>query len=388
MRDEDAVRPAAAEMDMEALARNYRAVARRVGPETKIIASVKADAYGHGAVACAERLVAEGAFALATGDLGEATAMRAAGITAPILMFAGVLPSGIPTLLRHGFIPTVYDMDGVDAAANATERDAPIYIKVDCGLGRLGVDLDEAPEFVAWAAARPGVRVEGLYTHLPFADAAGRDWSAANLTGFDALVARLDGAGIRVPVTQAMASSAVLAGLEDTCNAVCVGHLLYGLSPMAPGEADLDGFSPVLATVRARLIHVAHHPIGRDVIIAARYGIGNAMLTGVVPLGVHHGMRAAAPGQTAEVLFRGRRAPVLSVSLEHTTLDLTGADDPKVGEVVTAIGEDGDARIAIEEVAARQGRTPLEVAMTFSRRLPVRDHCPPARDSFPPVRDR
>ncbi len=95
MREEDAVRPAAAGVDLDALARNYREVARRVGPDIKVIASVKADAYGHGAVACAERLVAEGAFALATGDLDEAIAMREAGIEVPILMFAGTLPAGI-----------------------------------------------------------------------------------------------------------------------------------------------------------------------------------------------------------------------------------------------------------------------------------------------------
>lgn len=373
MREEDAIRPAAAGIDLDALARNYREVVLRVGPEVKIIASVKGNAYGHGAVACAERLVAEGAFALATGDLGEAIAMREAGITAPILMFAGTLPAGIGALLRRGLIPTVYNMEGVEAAANATAEEAPVYIKVDCGLGRLGIDLDEAPEFVTWVAGFPGVRVEGVYTHLPFADATGCQWSAANLTGFDALISRLDEAGIQVPVTQAMASSAVLAGLRDSCNAVCVGHLLYGLSPMAPGEADLGGFSPVLAAIRARLIHVAHHPAGRDLAVGGRYGIGNAMVTGVVPMGMHHGMRGAAPGQTAEVLFRGRRTPVLSVSLEHTTIDLTGVEDPRLGEAVTALGSDGDDRITIEEMGERQARAPLEVAMTFSHRLPVRE---------------
>ena len=90
-------------------------------------------------------------------------------------------------------------------------------------------------------------------------------------------------------------------------------------------------------------------------------------------MGMHHGMRGPAPGQVSEVLFRGRRAPVLSVSLEHTTIDLTDAEDPRIGEVVTAIGPDGGERITIEEMGARQTRAPLEVAMTFSRRLPVQE---------------
>lgn len=359
--------------DLDAVERNYREVARRVGPEVKIIASVKADAYGHGALPCARRLAEAGAYALATGDIGEAIAMRAAGIRAPILMFGSYGPAEIGRLLAHDLIPTIYNIEAAEAASRAARGTASVYVKVDCGLGRLGVAVDEAHGFVRRIAGLPKLRVAGLYTHLPFFDAAGRARTEARLPSFESLAASLMRDGIAPLVTQTLASSAVLAGLKDRSNAVCVGHILYGLSSMVPGQADMSAFRPVLREIGSRLIHVAHHPAGRDVAIGGHYGIANAMVTGVIPVGMQHGMRGAMPGATAQVLVRGRRARVMSVSLEHMTLDLSDIDAPALDEEVVVLGGNGPARITLEEIAAWQGRAPLEVAMTFSRRLPARE---------------
>jgi alanine racemase len=118
---------------------------------------------------------------------------------------------------------------------------------------------------------------------------------------------------------------------------------------------------------------VAHHPAGRDVAIGGHYGIANAMVTGVLPVGAQHGFRNAGPDRRAEALIRGQRVKVMSVTLEHTTLDLTGIDSPRLGETVLLLGGDGGARIALDDVAQWQGRPPLETAMTFSKRLPIRE---------------
>lgn len=372
MADTAACQPAWAVIDLEALAHNYREVARRVGSRVKVIASVKADAYGHGAVACARGLAEAGAFALATGDVAEAIAMREAGIHAPILIFGSFLPQDVPRLLARALIPTVYNLETAEAVSRAARGTAEVYVKVDCGLGRLGVALDDAAAFVRRIAALPHIRVAGLYTHIPFSDAGTRSRTEARLPAFEALADRLARDGIGPLVTQALASSAVLTGLKDRCNAVCVGHVLYGLSSMAPGQADMSAFRPVLREIGTRLIHVAHHPAGRDLAIGGHYGIANAMVTGVLPVGAQHGLRNAAPGQRAEVLIRGRRAPVMSVTLEHTTLDLTEVDSPRLGEEVLVLGGRGPERIALDDIAVWQGRPPLEVAMTFSKRLPVR----------------
>ena len=368
----EAAHPCWADIDLEALERNYLNVQRRLKPGTHIICSIKADAYGHGAVAVAERLAAMGCHSLATGDIDEAIAMRRAGVRAKIIMFAGPLPEGLPEFLAHDLIPTVYDREGAEAVSRAATKSTPVYVKVDCGLGRLGVRLDEAAEYIAGIARLANIVIEGVYSHVPFATRATAEWSQRGLHAFGGLIAELARRGIRPEITQARASSGVLMDLDDSCNAVCVGHLLYGLSSMAPGEAELAGFEPILAAVRGRLVHVGRHPAGRDIAVGGLYGINSARTTGVLPMGMTNGLRMPATGNQAFALFRGRRVPVLSVSLEHTTLDLTDLQDLKVGEAVTVLGADGAERITIEDIAEWQGRAPLEVAMTLSKRLPFR----------------
>ncbi len=361
-----------ARIDLGALEENYREVVRRLAPDVRVIASIKANAYGFGAVACARRLERAGAFALATGDVEEAVAIRKAGVGLPLLIFGGFLPGDVPRLLDHDLIPTLYNREMAEAVSAAATREAPVYVKVECGLGRLGVPLEEAVGYVEALRALPNLRVAGVYTHLPFFDAASRARSERQLKGFDSLIAELKQSGIGPLVTQALASSAVLKGLSDRCNAVCVGHLLYGLSPMAPGEADLSAFRPVLTEVGARLVHVGHHPAGGDIGMGGLYGIANAMKIGVIPLGMHHGMRAAAPGRRAEVLIQGQRVPVIGVSLEHTTFDLSRIPDPVLGERLLVLGAmEGAPPIALEDLAAWRAVAPLEVAVTLSGRIPA-----------------
>ncbi len=361
-----------AEIDFEALAINFRTIRHHVGPGVRVIASIKANGYGHGAVACARRLAEEGVYAFATGDIEEATAIRAAGLRQPILMFGSYLPGAIPALLEGGRTPTVYDLAGAEAASHAAVGVAAVYVKVDCGLGRLGVPVDAALTFIKAIAALPRLRVEGVYTHIPYSDRAGQSWAEGRLTAFEALLAALQRAGIDIPISQALASAGVLAGLRSRANAVCVGHLVYGLSPLEPGEAELVGFSPVLSAIRGRLIHVGRHAAGGDVSIGGHYGLRNAKTTGVVPLGVQQGNRAARPGETAFAVLRGHRIPVMSVSLDHATLDLDEVPDAEVGDVVTFLGKSAEQAIDLAEVARWRGHTPLEVTMTYSDRLPCK----------------
>ena len=357
------------EIDARALAQNFAAASALLEPGTRTIASVKADAYGHGILPCARALLAAGADMLATGDFDEAVGLREAGIEAPILMFGGSLPAELPRYITHDLIPTVYDLPGCEALSAAASRETCVYLKVDCGLGRLGVACDDAFEFVKQIAALENISVAGVYTHVPYHDAASRSQSKLGLARFDALLSALRRDGLEIPVSQARASAAVLDGLRDGSNAVCIGHLYYGLSPVAPGEADMSAFKPVMRAVRGRLIHVATHPSGSSVAIGGYSRLANAMRTGVVPMGMAQGMRMAKADRNQTALLRGQRVRVLSISLEHATLDLSNIDEPRLGEVVTFLGEsDGDA-VSIEEIAASRGCSPLEVTMTFSRRL-------------------
>src|SRR5262245_22306528 len=210
----DTIRPLWAEIDLDALDANYREIVRRVGPAVRVIPSIKANAYGHGVVEVARALSAQGVPALACGSFEDAVAVRTAGVETKILLFVGYLPEAVPHLLEHGFVPTVSNLETARAVAAAARRPTAIYVKVDSGLGRLGAPLASAVEFVKEVAALPQVVVEGLYTHLPFADPAGREWARTRLEEFHAVLRALARAGIEIPVTQALSSAGILAGLD------------------------------------------------------------------------------------------------------------------------------------------------------------------------------
>jgi alanine racemase len=354
------------EMDYVALDGNLAALRRRLAPGVRIIASVKANAYGHGVIEVVRRLAGLGVDTVATGAFSDAVALRRAGFDIDILMLGATLPEGIPQLLEHRLIPTVHTMELAQAVSRAAREPMRAYVKVDCGHGRLGFPLAGAKAAVEAVAALPGVRVEGIYTHLPFADAKGQAWARDGLARFDVLLAALAGAGIRIPISQGRASAAIVAGLTDGCTAVCPGGLLYGKSPLDGDFAGAGEFRPVLSAVRSRLIHVS-----RDV-SASRHGprLRGSGPTGVVPFGRCDGHRPALPGKTGHMLLRGRPVPILGISLEHAVLDLSDIEQPSLGEVVTILGRDGGSHIALDDVAGWQGVTESDVLMALDERMP------------------
>ena len=168
-----------AHYDLEVLAGNLAALRRAVGPDKSVFAAIKGNAYGHGALPVARVLEREGLAGFMTGSFEEARALRAAGLAKPIIMFAGALPEGMGEILDAGLIPTVVDRAGAKAAAacGSAAKPAAAFVKVDMGLGRLGVPGDELEDFLEELSRMPGLRIPGLYTHLPFKDRPSRDWA-------------------------------------------------------------------------------------------------------------------------------------------------------------------------------------------------------------------
>ncbi|MGI9333031.1 MAG: alanine racemase [Gammaproteobacteria bacterium] len=362
-----AARPSWVEFDLEALAHNYRTLRAHIGPEPHIIAALKANAYGHGAVPVARCLARYDVHSLATGSVEDALAIRNAGIERPILMFGGALPQDMHALVRHGLTPTVYNLAGAEAVSRAATERTAVYVKVDAGLGRLGVPLPDALDFIRHLRTLDKLVLEGVYTHLSFHDAAGRDWSRARLAGFDELLEALDAAGIEVPITQAIASSGLLCGLPSRANAVCPGHLLYGVSPVADDVAAIDPYRPVLKAIKSRLIHVGPIKAGmRDA------GPQAPRRVGVIPLGLVDGYRPISARSAACALIAGRRVAIKAVSLEHISLDLSDLDQAEIGDEVVLLGASGGETITLADIAHWQGTRPHHVLMAFDRRLRAR----------------
>jgi alanine racemase len=367
-----ATRPVLAEVDLGALAANLHELRSRLEPGVRVVASIKANAYGHGAVPVAELLAREEVEMLATGSFDEAVAVREAGVKLPILMLPAALPEGLPELLRHGLTPTVCDLETAQAVDVEAEQPTAVWVKVESGLGRLGVPLPETAAFLRRLRELPNISVEGLYTHLPFTDGTGLAWARERLAAFRELCEALDAEGLLPPWTQARSSAGILAGLEDGCNAVCPGHVLYGLPAAAPDLVDASAFRPVLRSVTTRLISVASHPEDRTAGVGGQAPLAAGAVTGVVSFGRTDGYRAARPGEQAVMLVRGGRAPVRGVSLEHTTLDLTGVDGAATGDEVVVLGQQGDDAITAPDLAAWQGVTADDVVLAFDGRTPRR----------------
>lgn len=359
-------RPNWMDIDLDALEANYAEIGRRAGPGRQVIAAVKGDAYGHGAVEISRALARRGCAAVWTGHVPEALAIQGAGLGLKVILFGGYTLDRIPALAAAGLRPTVTDLEGARVAASAG---ASVYVKVDSGLGRLGVPLGEAREAIRAMAALPGLTIEGIYTHLPFGDAQGERWARERAEGFGQLLKSLEGDGVRPAVTQLWGSCGLYADLPDPTNTVCVGHLLYGMTPFPAIAPVAKGFRSVVKTLGSRLIHVARHPAGAGLAIGGAYSLRNAASVGVIPLGVSDGLRRLGQHGQPEALIRGRRVPVIGTSLEHTVLDLDGLDDPRPGEEVRLVGSDGGEHIAMADWAGWMGCAELDAVLGFAGRM-------------------
>ena len=347
------------EIDLDAVVANYREVVRRAGGRA-IVAVVKGDAYGHGAIEVARALSGAGATLLAAGSLDEAIAIGAAGVTTPLLVLGSVAAEAAPVFVRHNLIASVDDEAGADALARAADRPTPVWVKVDCGFGRYGIGLGAARDFIRGVAARPSLRLQGIYTHLPFADQQGRDWAMQQTRRFQELVATLAAEKIRFDIVQATASPALLTGCPGD-DAVAVGHLLYGMNPLADPGFDMAPFRPALRGLVTRLAHRGDRLAGEQ---AAPYLRGGSGPLGVVPIGLVHGYRPVDPA--AFMVVRGVRAPVLRVCVESTIIDLAAAAAASVGDRVTVIG-DG---VSLHDLARWQQTSPLFLMMDLGRSVP------------------
>ena len=355
------------ELDQSALDYNMAEVRRCIGDGVKVIASVKANAYGHGIEPVGRALEKAGVDILATGSFAEAVAMRDAGVKTPILLLAGALPTALGDVVAEGFIPTIYNLDGARAVDAVAKEPTPVFVKVDCGLGRLGIPLDEATDFLGQVASLKNIQLQGLYTHLSFKDADGMAYAQKRLALFYQLVTSLGAGGLEIPITQAMASSALLVGWNDGCSAVCPGHILFGLNSLDADVTDNFPYRPALRAIKSRVIQVRDHNTGPDTGSGGYHRSRRERRTAVAPCGLNDGYGQPNPRHDAFVLHRGRELRVVGVSLEHLTVELPDDVDCQTGDELTIAGE----TITLDRLSEWQERRPIDVMLAFSGRMPV-----------------
>lgn len=367
-------RPTWAEIDLDALADNLGVIREHVGRDVKVMAAVKADAYGHGAVECARRLQQEGIDWFGVALPEEGVALREAGITRPILCLGGFWEGQQDACLQQNLTPVVYRLDMIESLDHAA-RDVgvivDIHVKIDTGMGRLGVQFDEVPEFCEALKSFPNIRVDGLMTHFAAADDHDREnFTKQQLKQFQQAVSLFRERGFNPSLIHAANSAATFAFPESRGNLVRPGGALYGfVRDVLPGDIAAPPLRPVMS-LHSRVMLLKKIGKGEKLGYGCTFETARDSVIATIPIGYDDGYRRALSNR-GRVMVRGTFAPVIGrVSMDLTLVDVTDVPGVRLNDQVTLIGRDGELSITAEEIGETIGTISYEVTCGISPRVP------------------
>lgn len=366
------------EVDLGAIRANVETFRGVVGPSKKIMAVVKADAYGHGAEQVSRAALAAGADVLGVATVDEARALRKSGIVAPLLVLSEPPVETVPMLLEHRIVPTVTTAAfalAMGELAEARGEVAPFHLKVDTGMNRIGVHHLDAAGFANSFSFHPGLRMEGVFTHFATADVPG-DWEfAAQLDRFRSAVRAMKQDGIDTGIVHAANSAATILSPASHFDMVRIGIALYGLHPADSTKNRID-LTPAMS-VKGRITLVKEPGMGEGVGYGFTYRTGPGVQIGTVPLGYADGVHRLLSNNMS-ALVGGRRVSqvgrvcmdqlMIEAPVVHSRLGDTGGF--AVGEEVVFVGSQGDERISMDDLAAAAQTINYELACSFGMRLP------------------
>jgi len=367
-------RPVWGEVDLGALRDNTRALVELAAPAA-VLAVVKADAYGHGAVPAARAALEGGARWLGVALVEEGLGLRAAGIDAPVLVLSEPPPAAADAVVGHDLTPVVYTSVGIDslgaAVARAGRGPLPVHLKVDTGMHRVGCAPGDAVALAEKITSHAELRFEGVCTHLAVADEPDHGYTASQLAAFEAVLAELGERGIRPPIVHAANSAGLLnQAASARYDLVRLGIALYGVPP-APDLAGRVALRPVLA-LKACVSHVKELAAGSRLSYGLRYELERPSVIATVPAGYADGVPRNLGLVGGEVLVRGRRCPIAgTVTMDQLMVD-AGAGPVEVGDEVVLLGRQGDEEITATEWAARLGTIAYEIVSGIGPRVPRR----------------
>jgi alanine racemase len=363
-----------AEIDLAALRGNLAWIRHRVGPQKKIITVVKADAYGHGLKQIAALLMQSGTDIFGVANLVEAQAIRSVGRGWPVLMLGACLPQEVELAVRDGVMPTISSLAearAFDAAAARQKKIADVQVKVDTGMGRLGVAVADANSLLKRMKSLRHLSVTGLYTHFASAED-DAIFSREQRRRFDSVIERLRAEKILPPLIHAQNSAALLHEPDDSPNVVRPGLLVYGIVP--PGRRRLNKVSdshlvPALS-LKCRVSLVKEIPRGTPLSYGGTFVAPRTMRVATLTAGYGDGFPRAASNR-AEVLLRGRRCRVLGrVTMDQMLVDVSRITTLRSGDEAVLIGKQGREEITATELAAWCGTVPWEILTGITYRVP------------------
>ncbi len=366
------LRPSWVEVDLDALANNVRGLKALVGNQVALFAVVKANAYGHGAIPVARTALLNGADCLAVASMQEALELRSVGIDAPILVMSYTPVQAIREAVHENITVTIYDLELTQAYERAAREVGGIlrvHVKVDTGMGRLGVLAADAVRFFRQLLGMSHLEVEGIYTHFSMADE-NLNYTMEQIERFKQVITPLRAAGFNFKYVHAANSAGTLLTPEAHFNAVRVGLAMYGLSPSEQVRVPA-GFEPVLSW-KTVIAQVKTLPPGHPVGYGNTYHTQDDERVAVIPVGYADGLRRA-PNQWGYVLVNGEVAPIIGrVSMEKTIISVQDIPGVHIGDEVVLIGRQGNQQITADDIAARLGTISYEVLCGVIPRAPRR----------------
>lgn len=356
------------EIDLEALRHNYFQVRDRMSADTRVVGVVKSDAYGHGMIPVALELVACGADFLAVSKYWEAQELRNAGIRAPILTLLGLEPSEMEEAIRREVRPAIFRMDHAKLLSRASRRlnmPAKVHLKVDTGMGRLGVQCDQVESFLDELMKLPGIQLEGILSHFASADEADKSYCKYQISRFQDILRILSDRGH--PLLCAHIANS--AGLLDLPGAhfelVRPGIMLYGSQPS--GELDNPADLRPVMSFKSKVLQAKDVVVGQPIGYGRTYVAGRPSRIATIPVGYDDGYPRLLSNR-GEVLVKGMRAPLVGrVSMNMITVDVTHIPDVVDDDEVVLLGAQGKERITAEEIAELCGTISYEIYCNMGR---------------------
>ena len=362
-----------AEIDLGAIRDNFAAMRGRLRDDTKMIAVVKTDAYGHGAVRIAEMMEPEAyiwGFAVATTE--EAVELRRAGIRKPILCLGFVFPQDYDLLVRLQIRPATFKLSMARQLSEAASRAGmilPVHLAVDTGMGRIGfqvceADADEAAEI----AKLSNLKVEGLFTHFARADERDKDYTQEQFRKYCRFEQMLEERGVSIPLRHAANSASIMELPGTHLDAVRAGITIYGIYPSDEVDRNLMPMKPAMSLI-SHICYIKKVPAGTSISYGGTFVTERESRIATIPVGYGDGYPRSLSNK-GSVLIRGRRAPIVGrVCMDQFMVDVTEIEAEEFDRV-TLLGQDGKDAVTADELGRLSGRFPYELVCDISKRVP------------------
>jgi len=365
-----AINPAWAEVDLAAIRHNFRSLSKAAGRGVRLLCVVKADAYGHGMLETSHALSREGTDFFGVADLGEGVLLRRSGIKKPVLVFANTLPSFAGELIRFNLTTTVCTFElavALDRAARKTGKRAKVHIKIDTGMGRLGVWHEEALEFIAAVYQLKNIFIEGIYTHFAAADT-DEKFTQKQIWDFLLLNRKLKACGINIPLVHAANSAGLVDCKVKDFNLARAGLMLYGMYPHPRFKAKIS-LKPALS-VKSRMMFVKKIEKGRSISYGRTFVAKRPMAVATIPIGYNDGYFRILSNKSSVLVGRVSCPVIGRVTMDQIVTDVSRVKSPRIGMEVVLLGRQGTREISADTLAALAGTINYEVTCSLGNSLP------------------